>query len=276
MYVCVCMCVYEEYACVRLLLHHKGRWALSSVGVFVLYVGGRVCEHVCVHAQCVYVGWLSTISECVFMCVRARTIVHVRDREKHLCGELIEWFPYVKWFVVCQMVCCLLVFVEVRVHMCAHISETLCMHCTCLCMRLNDHSTFHKKQTPQKSPKLTSQFIVSHSTTLVQFFWFPSNLLMYCEIPKTLRIFFVDFRRFILSGISRSCVSRDSPNCACLAIFVISPKLQVSFAKEPYKRDYILQKRPMILRSLLDSLDISWFFALPHHIMYQSIYSACA
>jgi len=28
-------------------------------------------------------------------------------------------------------------------------------------------------------------------------------------------------------------------------------KLQVSFAKEPYKRDYILQKRPMILRRLL-------------------------
>jgi len=30
-----------------------------------------------------------------------------------------------------------------------------------------------------------------------------------------------------------------------------SSKLQVSFAKEPYKRDHILQKRPMILRSLL-------------------------
>ena len=30
-----------------------------------------------------------------------------------------------------------------------------------------------------------------------------------------------------------------------------SLKLQVSFAKEPYKRDYILQKRPTILRSLL-------------------------
>jgi len=28
-------------------------------------------------------------------------------------------------------------------------------------------------------------------------------------------------------------------------------KSQVSFAKEPYKRDYILQKRPIILRSLL-------------------------
>jgi hypothetical protein len=30
-----------------------------------------------------------------------------------------------------------------------------------------------------------------------------------------------------------------------------SLKLQVSFGKEPYKRDYILQKRPTILRSLL-------------------------
>jgi len=27
--------------------------------------------------------------------------------------------------------------------------------------------------------------------------------------------------------------------------------LEVSFAKVPYKRDYILQKRPIILRSLL-------------------------
>ena len=32
---------------------------------------------------------------------------------------------------------------------------------------------------------------------------------------------------------------------------VSSLKLQVSFAKEPYKRDDILQKRPIILRSLL-------------------------
>ena len=30
-----------------------------------------------------------------------------------------------------------------------------------------------------------------------------------------------------------------------------SLKLYVSLAKEPYKRDYILQKRPIILRSLL-------------------------
>ena len=32
---------------------------------------------------------------------------------------------------------------------------------------------------------------------------------------------------------------------------VCSLKLQVSFAKEPYKRDYIPQKKPLILRSLL-------------------------
>jgi len=30
-----------------------------------------------------------------------------------------------------------------------------------------------------------------------------------------------------------------------------SRKSQVSFAKEPYERDYILQKRPIIVRSLL-------------------------
>jgi len=35
-------------------------------------------------------------------------------------------------------------------------------------------------------------------------------------------------------------------------------KLHVSFAKEPYKRDYILQKRPIILRSLL-------MIATPYH-----------
>jgi len=36
-----------------------------------------------------------------------------------------------------------------------------------------------------------------------------------------------------------------------VATLVGSLKLHVSFAKEPYKRGYILQKRPVILRSLL-------------------------
>jgi len=30
-----------------------------------------------------------------------------------------------------------------------------------------------------------------------------------------------------------------------------SSKLYVTFAKEPYEKDYILQKRPIVLRSLL-------------------------
>ena len=47
--------------------------------------------------------------------------------------------------------------------------------------------------------------------------------------------------------------------CVCVCVrgtdamvrLVCSLKLQVPFAKEPYKTDYILQKRPIILRSLL-------------------------
>jgi len=44
-------------------------------------------------------------------------------------------------------------------------------------------------------------------------------------------------------------------------------KLQVSFAKEPYKRDVLLQKRPIIWRSLL-------IVATPYriHIQYMDIY----
>jgi len=42
-----------------------------------------------------------------------------------------------------------------------------------------------------------------------------------------------------------------------------SLKLLVSFAKEPYQRDYILQKRPIILRSLL-------IVATPYTINYES------
>jgi len=45
---------------------------------------------------------------------------------------------------------------------------------------------------------------------------------------------------------------------------VLSLKLQVSFAKEPYKRDYILQKRPIISRSLLM---VAIAYALHHTFM---------
>jgi len=46
-------------------------------------------------------------------------------------------------------------------------------------------------------------------------------------------------------------VARSQKNDAGWLRLVGSFKLQVSFAKEPYKKDDILQKRPIILRSLL-------------------------
>jgi len=45
-----------------------------------------------------------------------------------------------------------------------------------------------------------------------------------------------------------------------------SLKLQVSFAKEPYNADHILQKRPMILRSLL--MGATSYTYIRIHIMY--------
>ena len=52
------------------------------------------------------------------------------------------------------------------------------------------------------------------------------------------------------------CVTKSydkSGDKSCYGVATISRllELQVSFAKEPYKRDYILQKKPIILRSLL-------------------------
>ena len=54
--------------------------------------------------------------------------------------------------------------------------------------------------------------------------------------------------------ISLSCFSSLAQS-----LFFLFCKRQVSFAKEPYKRDDILQKRPMILRSLL-------IVATPYHL----------
>ena len=44
---------------------------------------------------------------------------------------------------------------------------------------------------------------------------------------------------------------KEPTNCSHPIRLVGSLKLQVCFAKEPYKTEYILEKRPMILRSLL-------------------------
>ena len=46
----------------------------------------------------------------------------------------------------------------------------------------------------------------------------------------------------------RVIANKMSSTLTCVPMML---RLYVSFAKEPYKRDYILQKRPIILRSLL-------------------------
>jgi len=62
--------------------------------------------------------------------------------------------------------------------------------------------------------------------------------------------------------------STHVPACLPYGVATISRllKMIVSFAKEPYKRDYILQKRPKILRSLL-------IVATPYHICCSMLHS---
>ena len=55
---------------------------------------------------------------------------------------------------------------------------------------------------------------------------------------------------FIVHKVSDATASLRIAHMGWLRL-VGSLKLQVAFAKEPYKRDDILQKRPVILRSLL-------------------------
>jgi len=54
-----------------------------------------------------------------------------------------------------------------------------------------------------------------------------------------------------LSEALRGVIQMYHPSNMGWLTLVGSLILWVSFAKEPYQRDYILQKRPMILRSLL-------------------------
>jgi len=75
----------------------------------------------------------------------------------------------------------------------------------------------------------------------------------------------------------------DTTNLICMYILVEryiytrwlrsigSLKLQVSFAKEPYKRDDFLQKRPIILRSLL-LVATPWYWMMVYIHTRTSIY----
>ena len=63
---------------------------------------------------------------------------------------------------------------------------------------------------------------------------------------------------YIAMCICGGAAFQSSCESICIALYIDSLKLQVSFAKEPYKRQCILQKRPINLRSLL-------IVATPYH-----------
>jgi len=65
---------------------------------------------------------------------------------------------------------------------------------------------------------------------------------------------------WVMSHMYESCPIRDI--CVAWLPFIGSLKLYVSFAKEPYKRDDVLQKRPIIWRGLL-------IVATPHPYVYS-------
>ena len=54
------------------------------------------------------------------------------------------------------------------------------------------------------------------------------------------------------------------PRCGAMGWLrlVGSLKLQVTFAKEPYQRDYILQKRPKFLRELFNATATVWCYGV--------------
>ena len=89
----------------------------------------------------------------------------------------------------------------------------------------------------------------------------PLSLALACSRSLSLALF------LSISSFSRQTVAALS-SMRWLRL-VGSLKLQVSFAKEPYKRDDILQKRPIILRSLLTEATPYSHFHLPTGCQYS-------
>jgi len=117
--------------------------------------------------------------------------------------------------------------------------------CVCVCVFM-----------PQSAPLFSAPF--SLSTSIFDDVSVCVYIYIYATISTTIIFFFL-----ALDDVS-VCVCAYTIICYNSAIsttilgslksyvtFTKSLKLQVSFAKEPYKRDYILQERPAILRSLL-------------------------
>ena len=156
-------------------------------------------------------------------------------------------------FCVCVRVC-VCVYVGICVCMCVYVCVCVCV---CVCVRsqnLKPSSSILTRYAPMKSrhlfhprkicelspPHSNTPHAATHCNTL-------QHTATHCTLCNTrpLSPALTNTRHKISSPYSRSIQTMGWLR------LVDSLKSKVSFAKEPYKRDYILQKRPMILRSLL-------------------------
>ena len=123
------------------------------------------------------------------------------------------------------------------------------MHTSITLLRIFSVSQKTHSHTPTHSHTHTHSHTPTHSHTHAVL----SSTSLECASKDTLKHtpFLLNMVECVLEHILKVFYS-TSPECAMGWLRLVrSIKLQVSFAKEPYKRDYILQKRPTILLILL-------------------------
>ena len=124
--------------------------------------------------------------------------------------------------------CCSEMTQKVR-HVCAGIYVCACHICVCRHLYVCPHDV------------LSDIIHMTHNKCMCRHLYF-------CVTDVCAGIFMYALMTYFLSHLAATALSNRTMGWLRL---VASFKLYVSFAKEPYKRDDILQKRPIILRSLL-------------------------
>ena len=160
--------------------------------------------------------------------------------------------------VVCARVWCVCTFEWTFVYVCAHAHTHAhtCTHTTRPCNTLTHIYTriahtqhvctrpahTHKQHTTHA--RCFTRNTLTHNYTIVHTHRFCSKM----KVPVLGIVENMSGAASLDSQMLFECIISNTMGWLRL---VGSLKLYVSFAKEPYKRDYILQKRPTILRSLL-------------------------
>ena len=123
-----------------------------------------------------------------------------------------------------------------------HININICRHD---CLHSNGYGLIYLfTWTNIPMYKCTAHCIWSVISPISKLNLLSSSRCLFCHVPLKRDQLDCDWRLRL----------NDTPNvigCMGWLRLVGSSKFQVSFAKEPYKRDYIVQKRPVISRSIL-------------------------